>query len=124
MVGGMSSILRELAEVQHQLTSLPKDAEAQKHGLLARQDELHTRAARLADQIDEGRSTQDLLARLAELRWQLGALERQRATAPDRPTVRGQARTRPATGPQSESRIDARVGRIQSLLRKRGIDIR
>lgn len=124
MVGGMSSILRELAEVQHQLTSLPKDAEAQKHGLLARQDDLQTRAARLADQIDEGRSTQDLLARLAELRWQLSALERQRATTPGRPAVRGQAGSRPAPGQQSGSRIEARIGRIQSLLRKRGIDIR
>ena len=37
MVGGMSSILRELAEVQHQLVSLSKDAEEQKYALLARQ---------------------------------------------------------------------------------------
>ena len=123
MVGGMSSILRELAEVQHQLVSLSKDAEEQKYALLARQEELHTRAARLAEQIDEECSTQDLLARLAELRWQLRALNRQRVEAGGRP-VRNQGASRPAAGQASGSRIEARIQRILALLAKRGIDVR
>ena len=124
MVGGMSSVLRELAEVQRQLTSLPKNAETKKYALLSRQEELHTRAARLADQIDEDCSTKDLLARLAELRWQLGALERQRTNVPGRPGTRSQKGLRPAGVPGSESRIEVRIRRIRSLLSQRGIDIR
>ncbi|MDJ0498098.1 MAG: hypothetical protein QNJ77_09350 [Acidimicrobiia bacterium] len=120
----MSSILRELAEVQHQLVSLSKDAEAQKYALLARQEELHTRAARLAEQIDEECSTQDLLARLAELRWQLRALNRQRVDTGGRPMVRTQGASRPTVGQASSSRIEARIQRILALLAKRGIDVR
>ena len=124
MVGGMSSILRELSEVQHQLLSLSKDAEEQKYALLARQEELHTRAARLAEQIDEEASTQDLLARLAELRWQLRALNRQRVGSGDRPMVRTQGASRPTAGQSSGSRIEARIQRILALLAKRGIEVR
>ena len=124
MVGGMSSILRELAEVQHQLVSLSKDAESQKHALLARQEELHTRAARLADQIDDESSTQDLLARLADLRWQLRALNRQRADSVGRPMVHNHGGSRPAAGQSSGSRIETRIQRILTLLAQRGIDVR
>ena len=124
MVGGMSSILRELAEVQHQLVSLSKDAEGQKYALLARQEELHTRAARLADQIDEEGSTQDLLARLADLRWQLRALNRQRGDSAERPLVRNHGGSRPAAKQSSSSRIEARIQRIRALLAQRGIDVR
>jgi hypothetical protein len=120
----MSSILRELAEVQHQLVSLSKDAEAQKYVLLARQEELHTRAARLADEVDEASSTQDLLARLANLRWQLRALNRQRAESVGRPRTHNHGGSRPAAGQSSSSRIEARIQRIQALLAQRGIDVR
>ena len=123
MVGGMSSILRELAEVQHQLVSLSKDAEQQKYALLARQEELHTRAARLADQIDDECSTQDLLARLADLRWQLRAFNRQRAESAGRP-MSNHGGSRPTATQSSSSRIEARVERILALLAQRGIDVR
>ena len=124
MVGGMSSILRELAEVQHQLVSLSKDAEAEKYVLLARQEELHTRAARLADEVDEASSTQDLLARLANLRWQLRALNKQRAETVGRPMAHNHGGSRPAAGQSSSSRIEARIKRILALLAQRGIDVR
>ncbi len=125
MVGGMSSILRELAEVQHQLMTLSKDAEGQKYALLARQEELQTRAARLADEVDAEYSTQDLLARLADLRWQLRALNRQRVHSGARPVVRTQAGSRPAGGQSSNpsSRIEARIQQILALLAQRGIDV-
>lgn len=124
MVGGMSSIFRELAEVQHQLTTLSKHAERRKYALLARQEELQTRAAQLADQVDADCPTQDLLTRLAELRWQLSALDRQRAAASARPTMRIESGSRPTPGQSSGSRIEARIIRIQTLLEQRGIDIR
>jgi hypothetical protein len=120
----MSSILRELAEVQHQLVALSKDAEAQKYDLLARQEELRTRAARLADEVDEASSTQDLLARLANLRWQLRALNRQTGSSLQRPFAHNQRGSRPAVGLSSSSRIEARIQRILAILGQRGIDVR
>ena len=124
MVGGMRSLLRELAEVQHQLVSLSKDAEEQKYALLARQEELHTRAARLADEIDDESSTQDLLARLADLRWQLRAFNRQTADSLQRPPIHNHGGSRPDDRLSSSSRIEARIQRILSLLGQRGIDVR
>lgn len=128
MVGEMSSILRELEQVQDRLGSLTKDAQAEKTALLGRQEELRTRAARLADQIDDNCSTQDLLAQLAGLRRQREALARQRTNAPGRS---GAARPNGVAGhsrnPQSETglpRIDERIHRIQSMLSDRGINLR
>ena len=124
MVGGMSSVLRELVEVQHQLTTLPKDAEAEKYALLARQEELHTRAARLADQLDADSSTQELLAQLADLRWRLAALERQSGSRNLMP--RGGAHAGPGREAEdrAESRIEARIARIEVILSERGIALR
>ena len=124
MVGDMSSILSELTLVQDQLAALSADAVADRTALLARRDELHVAAARMADKVDEDRPTQDLLAQLAALRRQLGALERQRAAAPARPGMRVENSFRPSQGQPSESRIEARIRRIQWLLSQRGIDIR
>jgi len=136
MVGDISPILRELVGVQDQLTSLDKDALTEKQELLAKQDELRTRAAQLAEQVDQDCSTQDLLTRLASLRRQHSAIERQRVNA------RGQSRphlyngfnaarrvTAPgtnhaATGIQGVSRIDVRIRRITRILSERGIDLR
>jgi hypothetical protein len=134
MVGEMSSILRELEQVQDQLGSLTKDAQAEKTALMGRQEELRTRAARLADQIDVDCSTQDLLAQLAGLHRQRDALARQRAGAPSR---QGSSRRYPASppngvtghsrNPQNESglpRIDERIHRIEQMLSGRGINLK
>ncbi|MEA2002484.1 MAG: hypothetical protein U9N84_11480 [Actinomycetota bacterium] len=136
MVGDISPILRELVVVEDQLTSLAKEALGEKEALLARQDELRTRAARLADQVDQDCSTQDLLTRLAGLRRQRDAIERQRAN------VGGQSRPRqyggfgeasrvsaPGTnhttaGGLGLSRIDVRIRRVTRILSERGIDLR
>ena len=53
MVGDISSIMRELAELQDRITSLPTDAKDDKLVLMARQDDLRTRAARIADSVDD-----------------------------------------------------------------------
>ncbi len=119
MVGEISSMLRELEKVQDQLSALSVDAHSEKMGLLARQDELQTAAARLADCVDDGRSTPDLLAQLASLRRQLFALERQRRNRYDR----GHA-NRQSSDPMPNSRIERHVHDIESLLRERGISLR
>ncbi len=65
-----------------------------------------------------------LETRLAELRWQLRALNRQRAGSGDRPMARTQGASRPTANQSSSSRIEARIQRILALLAKRGIEIR
>ena len=118
----MSSILRELNEVQDQLGSLPRDARADKLALLSRQEELQTRAAQLADRVDEGWSTQELLSQLASLRWQRDAVARQRGAAPlVRTDPSGPYRTMRRDG---LPRIEARIGHIKAILAERGIDLR
>ena len=134
MIGEMSSILRELEHVQDQLGSLTKDAQAEKTALLGRQEELRTRAARLADQIDVDCPTQDLLTQLAGLRRQRDALTRQRAAAPMQRAGSPRFQGSPPNGmaghrrnPQGASglpRIDERINRIQQMLSDRGIDLR
>lgn len=136
MTGDIGLILRELANVQDQLTSLPDDSDAEKLVLLARQDVLCTRAARLADQVDEGYSTQDLLTKLAGLRWQRDALQRQHVgdvgrSGPHRNAGHGGPGNGIATGspekvrhPRSHPRIESRIGRISHILADRGIKLR
>ena len=134
MVGEMSSILRELEGVQDQLGSLTKDARAEKIALMGRQEELRTRAARLADQIDVNCSTQALLAQLAGLRRQRDALARQRAATPTQPRGDRRYPGGPPNGvadhsrnPQTKTRfprIDERIRRIEQMLSDRGINLR
>jgi hypothetical protein len=127
----MSSILRELELVQDQLGSLAKDAHDEKTALLGRQEELRTRAARLADQISADCPTQQLLVQLAELRRQRDAIARQRSSAasPNRPLLGSPPNGVAAHSrqPQPNSglpRIDERIHRIQSMLSDRGIHLR
>ncbi len=115
MVGEMSSILRELEKVQDRLSSLTQDAQSEKFALLTRQEELRTRAARLADDVDAGCSTQQLLTQLASLRRRRDVLNRQRrSTGPG------------GYGPGQESgisQVDERIERIRALLANRGISV-
>ena len=115
MVGEMSSILRELEKVQDRLSSLTTDAQGEKYALMTRQEELRTRAARLADDVDAECSTPQLLTQLASLRRRRDVLNRQhRATGPS------------AFGPGHAggvSQVDERIERIRSLLAGRGIRV-
>ena len=134
MVGELSSIMRELAELQDRITALPVDAKDDKLTLLTKQDELRTQAARLADRIDDSCSTQELLRQLAGLRRQRAALDRQRVDSPSTPrsfrpgsygTGTSSATTpngRPADDPGL--RIEERIRRVRSLLEERGIELR
>ena len=134
MVGNLTSIIRELGEVQDRLVALSEDAGDEKLMLLGRQEELQTRAAQLADSVDEGGSIQDLLGQLASLRRQRAAMERQRALG-GRQTPgfrRGLSGTMsPGTmGPRRRAtadsvlRIEERIQRITLLLEQRGIALR
>ena len=119
MATDMSSILRELERVQDRLTSLPQDTETEKLMLLNRQEELRTRAARLAVEVDSQCSTQDLLGQLAALRRQLAAFDRQRSGGSSRPGA-----YRPNSPGRSTSRIEQKIMRIEGILADRGIGLR
>ena len=115
MVGEMSSILRELEQVQDQLSSLTNDAQAEKYALLTRQEELRTRAARLAEDVDAECSTKQLLIQLASLRRRRDLLNRQyQSTGPGgvAPGQRG-----------GLSQVEERIERIRALLADRGIRV-
>ena len=116
MAGKMSSILRELEEVQDRLSSLRGGAESEKYALMTRQEELRTQAARLADDVDADCSTQELLIQLAGLRRRRDVLNRQRHHS-------GPNATGPGHG-SSRSQVDVRIERIRSLLAERGIRLR
>ena len=110
-VGEMSSILRELERLQDRISLLGSGDSVEKHALLARQETLRTRAARLAEDVDAACSTKDLLVQLASLRHRREVLQRQR---------HGPGSSGPG---QSSSQVDERIARIRSLLEARGIRV-
>ncbi len=116
MGGEMSSVLRELEQVQDLLSSLTNEDEADTYALMTRREELRTRAAQLAVGVDEGCSTQELLIRLASLRRRRALLERQHSSV-TRPA-------RPEHGSRSASQIEIQIERIYVLLADRGISVR
>lgn len=109
MVGEMSSILRELEIVQDRLSSLAEDRQDEVHALMARREELRTRAARLAEYVDSECSTKDLLVQLAKLRRRHDVLTRQRR-------LHGPGGTAPR-------QVDERIERIRRILQDRGIRV-
>lgn len=118
MAGDMSSILRELEQVHDRLSLLCNDTGAEKLDLLRRQDELRTRAARLADDVDAGGSTQELLTQLAHLRRRRDLLARQRCRS-----TKGPVSPRMASATGGVPQVEERIARIRSLLADRGIRV-
>ncbi len=116
MIGEMSSILRELEEVQDRLSALTNDAQSERYSLMTRQEELRTKAARLADDVDAECSTHHLLSQLARLRRRREVLDRQRQSV-------GPGGYRPGSG-AGQNQVEDQVRRIRSLLADRGIRVR
>ena len=116
MVGEMSSVLRELEKVQDRLSSLTQDAQSERYVLMTRQEELRTKAARLADDVDAQCSTQQLLSQLARLRRRHEVLNRQRQSV-------GPGGYGPGSA-GGQSQVEDRMQRIRSLLADRGIRVR
>lgn len=115
MAGDMSSILRELEQVQDRLSLGGSDSGGEKLGLLRRQEELRTRAARLADDVDSAGSTQELLSHLAQLRRRRDLLDRQRG--------HGTRSPRSVSASGGAPQVDERIARIRVLLADRGIKV-
>ncbi|MCP4307022.1 MAG: hypothetical protein GY926_09085 [bacterium] len=90
----VETLVRQLADVQDQLVALPNDAFEQRFELVQRQEELRSQAAEHAEGADRERTTEDLLAELANLRIR----------QEKRPDTQG------------------RMGRIKGILIGRGVD--
>lgn len=116
MVADVGSILRELEQVQDRLSALDTDEYEEKYALLTLQEELRTRAARMADDVDDECSTQELLTRLARLQRRRDLLDRQHSSA-------SRGLHRPPHGPRGPSQVDQRIDRIRALLADRGIRV-
>lgn len=113
MVGEMSSILRELEIVQDRLSELTAADQTERSTLMSRQEELRTRAARLAEDVDSQCSTKELLIHLASLRRRRDVLNRQRH-------ARGPGAAAPGA---TNTQVDERIARIRRLLEDRGIRV-
>lgn len=116
MVVGMNSILRELEQVQDQLSALTPNDGPEHYQLMTRLEELRTRAARLAENVDAEYSTQELLIRLASLQRRRALLDRQHGSA-------SRGLHRPRHGSRGASQVDAHIDEICSLLADRGIRV-
>ena len=133
-MGDIAALIRELADVDEQLRSLPDDAFAEKHELLRRQYELRERAAEFAVDRDKARSTPELLSELSGLRSQLAQIEGQRidlvtqagggATGASNMGNLGGVSLNAQMGEASGAgRIQARIGVIKGVLTDRSVEV-
>ena len=104
----VETLVRQLSDIQDQLIALPDDAFDQRFELVRRQQELRGQAADHAEGADKERTTEDLLAELASLRFRS---EEQRM-------VDTSARSHDIT------RVEGRIARIRGILIERGVDPR
>jgi len=130
----ISSVTKELADVDEQLRVLPDDAFADKFELLKKQDVLRERAAQFAVDADKERSTEVLLSELSGLRSQLTQLERQRidlvtqagggATgASNMGNLGGVSLNAQMAEASGANRIQARIGVIKGVLADRDVEV-
>lgn len=130
----VTGLIRELAEVNEKIWSLPDDALAEKYELQIKRDALRKQAEEYAVDADKERSTADLLSELSGLRSQLGQIEGQKidlvtqagggATGASNMTNLGgvslNAQMMEASG---AGRLQARIGVIKGVLADRGMDV-
>jgi len=133
-MGDIEDITRELARVDAELSALPSDAFEARYHLRMEQDRLREQAAKFAQDVDNDRSDQDLLAELAGLRSQLAQIERQKidlvvqagggAQGGGNMTNLGGVDINRRIGEAAGAgRIQARIGRIKGILTDRGVDV-
>ena len=132
-MGGIDSIVHQLAEVQDRLIALPDDAFAERFELLKCQDELREQAAEFSAGIDYERPTLELMAELVSLRKRRDELESEhinvmlQASNIDAAGFSGHADAAQINRRMVEAQglplIEARLGRIKGILIDRGEEI-
>ncbi len=93
-------LVRRLSEVQDLLVQLPDDAFEEREALIKKRDRLRAEAAAHAAGADIERPNEDLLSEVAALRRQRGS----------------------AAGCEEIIRIEGRIGRLEEILRDRGVN--
>lgn len=129
----LESITRQLAEVQDELLALADDDFAARYELQKRQDTLREQAATFAQDFDEQRSDEDLLAELGALRARLAGVEGQKI---DMVQQTGSAFgsgsgawgyddniNRALEQGHGVGDLRARIGRIKGILMDRGVEL-
>ncbi len=107
-MSSVESLVRKLSEIQELLVALPDDAFGERAELIRRRDELRSEAARHAAGADQERPTEDLLAELVALRLR-----------------RADVGTVSAGSISDEgARLERRLGRIETILEARDVDLR
>ena len=130
----IGDLTAQLADVQRRLHELPDDAFAEKFALHKERDALRDRARTYAEDLDKGRSTEELLAELASLRSQMHSIEGQRidlvyqagsggASSSEMGNLGGIALNRGMDDAMGLPKIKARIGLLKGILTDRGTEI-
>ncbi len=130
----LSAITQALADVDEQLRALPDNAFARKYELLTQQDRLRERAAAHAVDADRARPTEDLLAELSGLRFQLAQIESQKIDlvtqagggaqgAGNMGNLGGVQLNAQMAEAMGAGKLQARIGVIKGILTDRGTEI-
>ena len=117
--------------MQKALWDLPDDAFAERFELREKQAALRAEAAQYAERMDEGLSSNDLLAELGALQSQMVAIEEQRidlvtqagtTSAGEMGNLGGYAINKGIEDAMGLPKIKARIGRIKGILVDRGAE--
>jgi hypothetical protein len=128
----IGNLTRQLADVQKALWDLPEDASEERLALKEEQAALRAQAAKYAESMDEGRSTEDLLTELSALRIQMIAIEGERIDLVSQAgsTSAGEMGNLGAYGinkgiedAMGMPKLKARIGLIKGILIDRGVDV-
>ena len=133
-MGDIDHITAELARIDAELRALPDDAFEARFRLRQEQDHLREKAAKFAQDIDNDRSDEDLLAELRGLRSQLSQIEAQKIDlvtqagggapgASNMTNLGGVDINQRIMESSGAGRIQARIGRIKGILADRGVAV-
>ena len=130
----LDDVVRRLSEVQDQLLALPDDAFAEKYRLQQRRKELRDLAEEFTDDWDAERPTENLLRELKSLRQRLAEVNKQRINLVSQAGsggpegagasgLGGVSLNTAISDAQGMGTIQARIGRINSILTDRGVEV-
>ncbi len=131
-MSGIGDLIRQLSDVQTLLSELPDDAFAERFELKEKQAALRAEAARFAEDLDHGRSSEELLIELGSLRSEMKSIEGQRidlvtqagtTTAGEMGNLGGYAINKGIEDAMGLPKIKARIGRIKGILIDRDVDV-
>ena len=126
-------IAKELAAIDEKLDTLPADDFAARVTLHQRHEDLRARAAHLAAEADDQRSTEDLQVEVKSLQQRLGRIQNEfidvseqsgegNIPGPDSVHRGAAGLNTEIADAQNAPQLVARIGKLQGILRSRGVD--